>query len=323
MRKLRKGESYALLKEFLLKLIFKSKNNRSRTLFSFGVCFVLLFSNQLTAQEPRRDSGADGFSGGQTTILKAAVRSAATDLPIEGARIRIDGLSSWIFTDKEGIFEISTPKSKGNLIISFDQYDPLELSFENGMLSNGRSVFYLARNTSVIRPLYLGDSIPESLWDMPLRVVNHSGGRSTVTLREYSQTKLIVLDFWTVYCSPCIRTVSRWESVMEHRAAGEIAYLTVYVDFEDRALPFIKNRGWRSTAIVGEVHRLLNAYFFREFQLGAVVFIRDGKFFAVPKNKGYREAELTALLDGEDVEYESDLSFAHIRNAVGEGVDND
>ncbi|WP_437922397.1 TlpA family protein disulfide reductase [Sphingobacterium sp. LRF_L2] len=40
--------------------LFKSKNNRSRTLFSFGICFVLLFSNQLLAQEPCRDSGADG-----------------------------------------------------------------------------------------------------------------------------------------------------------------------------------------------------------------------------------------------------------------------
>ncbi|WP_437920272.1 TlpA family protein disulfide reductase [Sphingobacterium sp. LRF_L2] len=40
--------------------LFKSKNNRSRILFSVGICFVLLFSNQLFAQEPRQDSGADG-----------------------------------------------------------------------------------------------------------------------------------------------------------------------------------------------------------------------------------------------------------------------
>ncbi|NQD72100.1 TlpA family protein disulfide reductase [Sphingobacterium shayense] len=41
--------------------LLKSKNNRSRTLFSFVLSLsFLLFSNLASAQEPRKDSGADG-----------------------------------------------------------------------------------------------------------------------------------------------------------------------------------------------------------------------------------------------------------------------
>ena len=42
--------------------LLKSKNNRSRTLFSFALSLsFLLFSNLASAQEPRKDSGADGL----------------------------------------------------------------------------------------------------------------------------------------------------------------------------------------------------------------------------------------------------------------------
>src|SRR5690606_24248576 len=54
-----------------------------------------------------------------------------------------------------------------------------------------------------IKPLQIGDTVPEWLWQMPLDVVNHPEERNTITLNEYRR-KLIILDFWATFCSTCI-----------------------------------------------------------------------------------------------------------------------
>src|SRR5690606_33173060 len=57
--------------------------------------------------------------------------------------------------------------------------------------------------TADIKPLQIGDTIPEWLWHLPLQVVNHPEGRDTITLDDY-RGKLIILDFWATWCSACI-----------------------------------------------------------------------------------------------------------------------
>src|SRR5690606_11186126 len=49
---------------------------------------------------------------------------------------------------------------------------------------------------SEIKPLQIGDTIPEALWQLPLQVVNHPKGKDTITLNDYRDKKLIILDFW-------------------------------------------------------------------------------------------------------------------------------
>ncbi len=55
-----------------------------------------------------------------------------------------------------------------------------------------------------IQPLQIGDTIPEALWQLPLQVVNHPDGRDTITLNDYRDKKLIILDFWATWCKSCI-----------------------------------------------------------------------------------------------------------------------
>lgn len=54
-----------------------------------------------------------------------------------------------------------------------------------------------------ITPLQIGDTIPEYLWHLPLHVVNHPEGKETIMLKDY-RGKLIILDFWSTWCSTCI-----------------------------------------------------------------------------------------------------------------------
>src|SRR5690606_30049672 len=68
------GTGLLLLKG--IRHLLKSKNNRSRTLFSFTLTLsFLLFSNISMAQEPRKDSGADG----QVDVYSSQVGMALPD----------------------------------------------------------------------------------------------------------------------------------------------------------------------------------------------------------------------------------------------------
>src|SRR5690606_38373281 len=42
-----------------------------------------------------------------------------------------------------------------------------------------------AERQAKIKPLQVGDTIPEEVWNMPLQVVNHSTGKDTITLTDY------------------------------------------------------------------------------------------------------------------------------------------
>jgi len=46
---------------------------------------------------------------------------------------------------------------------------------------------------SDIKPLKIGDTIPEVLWNTPLHVVNHPEGKQTITLNDY-KGKFIMFD---------------------------------------------------------------------------------------------------------------------------------
>lgn len=61
-----------------------------------------------------------------------------------------------------------------------------------------------AEGQTEIRPLQIGDTIPEELWNLPLQVVNHPEGKDTITLNDYRDKKLIILDFWATWCGACI-----------------------------------------------------------------------------------------------------------------------
>jgi len=67
----------------------------------------------------------------------------------------------------------------------------------------------VALATDSIKPLQIGDTIPEALWYLPLQMVKTGQeGSTTITLNDYKD-KLIILDFWATWCTPCLAAMPK------------------------------------------------------------------------------------------------------------------
>jgi len=150
-----------------------------------------------------------------------------------------------------------------------------------------------------IKPLNIGDTIPESVWHMPLQVVNHPEGKKTITLNDY-RGKLIILDFWATYCSPCVASIRNLDT-LQKQFNDRIKVLTVHLfDFENKALPFIQKNNWITPCILGKGDTLLNRLFFVKPRFGEV-WIKDGKLFAIPLHKAVDATMISNVLNDVEV----------------------
>lgn len=62
-------------------------------------------------------------------------------------------------------------------------------------------------------PLQVGEVIPADLWNISLQVVNHPESSETIRLSDYRDRKIIILDFWSSWCSSCINSFPSLDSL--------------------------------------------------------------------------------------------------------------
>ena len=99
--------------------------------------------------------------------------------------------------------------------------------------------------------LSIGDIIPESLWNLPLQVVNNPEGKSTVNLADY-KGKLILLDFWSTWCSPCIAFFPIMHA-LQKRVGKDMVVLAVTPENKSKITKFFQNGAGKSLQYVQSV----------------------------------------------------------------------
>lgn len=124
-----------------------------------------------------------------------------------------------------------------------------------------QSPFGETADNSNITPLNIGDPIPEELWNMTMQVVNHPDGRETITLSEYKD-KLIILDFWSTWCVPCIRNFPKLHALQEE-FGDQIKVLAVTQEDSKKIKTFFTSGVGKEHTYVNSVvkDKVLSAYF--------------------------------------------------------------
>jgi|GEM_PF-3782214 len=151
--------------------------------------------------------------------------------------------------------------------------------------------------TDSIKPLQIGDSIPEALWNLPLQMVKAGQeGNTTVKLKDY-KGKLIILDFWATYCKPCIKSIEKLDSIQQQLEQVVLMPVLVY-DLSDRALPFMKRKEWAFPSVVNDT--IWNKTVLKHYLTGfGTAWIYKGKLVAVPRAADATEENIRKILSGE------------------------
>lgn len=162
------------------------------------------------------------------------------------------------------------------------------------------------QNPAKIRPLKIGDKIPDTLWNKQFRVINHPEGKETISLKDY-RNKFIILDFWATYCHPCIESLDHLDSI-KNDFNGELVVIPVQVyDGPIRGIPFMKKKGWTWPSITRDT--LINKVLLINFLSGfGIALIKDRKLLAVPTKEQLTKANIARVIAGKGVKFQNRIN---------------
>jgi len=151
-----------------------------------------------------------------------------------------------------------------------------------------------AANKIQPKALAIGDKIPDDLWNLPIRVVNHPQGKETITLADY-KGKLIILDFWATWCVPCIKAFPELQELSKE-FKEELQFVLATHEERAKINDFLKKRKIFLTSIVDD--NTLNIVFPKN-SVPHEIWIKDGKVFAITDTYFINSKTINKVLTGE------------------------
>lgn len=193
----------------------------------------------------------------------------------------------------------------GHQLVPYEVKSEVEELRAKGFDIDRFPMFRYQINEGVIPKLKIGDSIPETLWNMPMAALHRTDTVYTVRLSNYKDRDLIILDNWAHWCAPCVASMIKWEKLAKEHP-NKIALLGVNLDYTYAALPYLKKTDWESLSAYGLDARILNRSFFRSIVASRLVWIYKGRLFAITGTKSYEIDDVLRLINGEKVQIKTD-----------------
>lgn len=126
-----------------------------------------------------------------------------------------------------------------------------------------------------------------------------------VTLSQFEDREVVVVDFWATWCQPCIQSMPAVQALNEEFAGHGAVFLAVNVgEAPDRVRRFVEEKEFTVRVVLDEEEEISGAYGIRGIpQL--VVVGRDGRvehielgYPPIPRQAEAREERLRELLTG-------------------------
>ena len=148
-----------------------------------------------------------------------------------------------------------------------------------------------------IKPLKIGDKVPDELWDQYFPVVSAGNDQTQMLKLGDYQDKLIILDFWATWCAPCISSLGKLDT-LQKEFKDDLMIIPTSYEPEEKVRSFFADKGWQLPTLFNET--LLKAYF--PYQtIPHQVWLKDGKVFAISNHQYTNNTNIKKVLEGQDV----------------------
>lgn len=138
-----------------------------------------------------------------------------------------------------------------------------------------------------------GDKMP----DMQLSgIINYkAGGMSAAEIRMSGLSdKLLILDFWGTYCTPCLHLLPKYDS-LQHRFAGKVRFLLVTREKSKTVEAFFRRNTFSLPSVAGDY--LLSALFPHN-SIPYEVWIKNGTVIAMTYGEDVNAGTISKALEG-------------------------
>ena len=154
-----------------------------------------------------------------------------------------------------------------------------------------------AEGQTEIKPLQIGDTIPEALWSLPLQVINHPEGKDTITLNDYRDKKLIILDFWATWCGSCLSSIRTMYHLSDNNP--DVGMLPVAKQTAEEIAKAQSIKYWfKDMKQVSAVNADFLSHIFNSVSLPHLVWVSDGQVRAITNGLALTQDNIDVAVSG-------------------------
>lgn len=153
-----------------------------------------------------------------------------------------------------------------------------------------------AQNNSFSQSIEIGETVPD------ITIENIHNYKTTNAKLSDFKGKLLILDFWATWCSPCLAMIPKLDS-LQKAFEGKVSFLNVTYQSEKEVIPFLKkfqkqrNTNYNLPEVMGD--KVLHSLF-PHVTLPHFVWInKSGKVIAITGFKEVNRQTISDALDGE------------------------